>query len=263
MIYAGMLMLDSGETFAIVHTITGGSVSVSTLYKLEEDGSVGWSRTLNNWSTRAPFLNNAGDICVVDENDEYYAYDIDGNQKGNFVLPVHPIGNLFATITSEGDSMLFLDQTDHLRTQRFDNSAWWHGLLGEEGISSVSLNNQGHRVFGTRTTDPDPVTKLNYYDGGTEVWDMVIAGDFLSPIAVDSLDRMYYTTFWYDESAPTTSNGLYCVEPDQTISWFYPTEARYLVAPILVGDDLIVGCIHPAYTGEEDPFHLIGIRGNP
>jgi hypothetical protein len=144
-----------------------------------------------------------------------------------------------------------------------DNSATGAVNLGEEPVSGPALTAAGRIIVGTQTIPPpDPVFKLNHYTGFVEDWDMVIPGNYLGGVAVDSADRMYIGTFFLEDVVVPGTNGISCIRPDQTVAWFYPTADRLPFAPVVADDNLLLCVVTDQLFGAEGTSLLLGIRGS-
>lgn len=262
-VYTGALLDDEGNAFLTSHTLTGGSIASSTLYRLSPDGTVAWSRPTSDTDFVAPFYNNINGICTVDQSGDMYEFDYDGNSQYNFMLPSPPAGNLFAySLVSQTTAVLYADQLDNLRVHFFNNSGTFAFPLGDEPVTAPAINTSDKIIIATRTAAPDQVIKLNYYDGITKVWDMELGGDFVSAIAVDLSDRMYFSTFLSDDTLPTNNNGVSCVLPDQTILWFYPTGSKLAFSPVVADENLVVCGLITSLSSDPGNSYLLGIRGS-
>jgi hypothetical protein len=264
-VYSGTLLDDAGNAFLLSLTLSGSMVTSSTLYKLNSDGSIAWSRATNESSLTAPFYNFDFDVCVVDRAGELYAFDDDGNLQHNFMLPFPPASALLDTSVASFETLLvFGDSGNNIRIHVYNDSFTTAISLGEQPITSPTVNTQSHIVVGTLSTGPDPALLLNYYDAGTELWDIQIGGEYMSNLCVGQSDRIYFSSFFVDESAPVNFNGVSCVLPDQTTAWFYPTEEERAAAPVIADENLLVFATGTLFgsSGGHKNSSIIGIRGN-
>ncbi len=266
----GLLMLasplidDIGTTFIVTHTISGESLAASTLYKLLPDGSIDWSRPLNDSCLMSPFLNSQNEVTVVDGNSELYSFDYDGVATQNFMLPDPPLsgGFLGYNIAIRDVAIAYSTSNDSVRVVLEDNSFTGAIVLGEEAITGPVLTNDNDIVLGTKTLAPDPVFKLNHYTGNVENWDMIIPGNLLTGIAVDQADQMYISTYFLNEVAPPGTNGVSCVLPDQTVAWFYPSGDAVPFAPVVADDNLVLCVLGGSLFTSEGNSSLMGISGS-
>jgi len=263
-LFASPLTDDVGTVFVLTHTLSGNTLASSTLFKLLPDGSIDWSRPLNDSTLTSPFLNSLGDVTVIDESAELYSYDYAGTLTHSFTAPDLPLTNglLANNIAIRGPAIAYSTKNNSVRIVTEDNSLTAAINLGEAPVSGPALTGANSIVVGTQTIPPpDPVFKLNHYTGGVEDWDMVIPGNFLGGIAVDAAERIYITTFLADNVLPGT-NGVSCIRPDQTVAWFYPTEGAIPFAPVIADDNLLVCVLSTSLSGTEGTFSLLGIRGS-
>jgi hypothetical protein len=261
LLYGSPLLDSLGNVYILSHTLSGTTLTSSTLYRLTPDGAVDWSRALNDLCQSSPFFNSLGNVTVVDEAGELYSFDETGTSAFNFTMPDTPDSSIFTSgICFRDTSVLFSTNTNGIRLNTESNSiSAFLDLGGEEPETMPSMNSLDDIIVGTSTTGIDPVYKLNYYDGAIEQWDIDMPGNFLSNIAIDASDRMYISTFLMGDGAPTFGNGISCVLPDQTTAWFHPTGTSIVFTVSLVADNLLVGLAATGITG--GTMQLIGIKG--
>jgi len=259
----GPLLEDDGTAYIVSHTLSGMDVSSSTLYKLTAAGAIDWSRPLNAPVLAAPFHNSTGHVTLVDEAGELYSYGDDGVLAYNFMLPDSPSSYLYGFgVAFRGVAVIYCTDGDELAVVAENNSITWIDGLGETPVTPPSIGNDDRIVFGTQTTGPDPVQKLNRYDGVVEQWDMDVAGNMMSHITIDDSDTMYYTAFHAHQAGFAHINGIYCVLPDQTTPWFHPTGENFPFAPIIADENLIVCLVTEGWFTSSTRSFLTGVRSS-
>lgn len=261
--FSSPLVDDVGNVFVLTHTLSGNTLASSTLFKLLPDGSIDWSRPLNDSTLSSPFLNSQGDVTVIDDSAELYSYDYSGTLTHNFVAPDLPMNNgpFAANIAIRGPLIAYSTSAASVRLITEDASITVAVNLGEDPISGPALSAGNNIIIGTSTIPPpDPIYKLNHYTGAVKDWDMAIPGDTLGGIAVDPADRIYIATFLTGDTVLPGTNGISCIRPDQTVAWFYSTEDAYPFSPVVADDNLVV-CVLISSLTEESTSSLLGIRG--
>jgi len=258
------LVDDDGTVFVLTHTLSGNNLVSSTLYKLLPDGSIDWSRPLNDSSLASPFFNSQGDVTIIDDSAELYSYDYSGAQTYNFVAPDPPMSNgpFAGNIAIRGPIIAYSTSTTSVRLVAEDASVTVALNLGEDPISGPALTAAGSIIVGTRTIPPpDPVYKLNHYTGAVKDWDMAIPGNTLGGVAVDAADRIYIATFLADDVVLPGTNGISCIRPDQTVAWFYSTGDEFPFSPVVADENLVV-CVLISSLTDDSATWLLGIRGS-
>jgi hypothetical protein len=195
---------------------------------------------------------------------EVYSYDYDGNETYNFILPDEPRDALFAWgVALRGTSFHYLTENNKYRIHGFDNSATSHVDLGAEPLTMPSLNSENKTVFVVVVPGMNPGFQLQYFDGTAFQWDNHLGGNATSKIAIDDLDRMYFSTFLGGDSVPTNGNGIHCVLTDQTESWFYPLENEFAGTVIIGNENLLLATTTGGlFSQSDETTKLLGIRGN-
>jgi len=256
------LVDDAGTVFILAHALGGsGGVTSSTLHKLLPDGTAEWGRQLNDPGLISPFLNSQAQPTVVDNAGELYSYDYQGTLAQNFMLPEPPGAFIYPHGPAiRAGLMVYCSDSDQLRFHMDDDTFEGHVDLGEEGITMPSLNNESKIIFGSRTLDPNPALRINHYTAGIEDWEYAISGTVVSDIAIDSEDRMFYGT-WLASEVPLT-NGVYCLEPDQTIAWYFPTDEWAATAVTIAGENLLACVLLEGWDDPQSTTKVLGIRGD-
>jgi outer membrane protein assembly factor BamB len=259
--FTSPLVDDTGNTFVLTHILSGELISASTLYKLLPDGTTDWSRTLNSSCLASPFLNSQAQPTVVDDAGELYSFDYAGVSTYNFMLPAPPAQSFLfqASVAIREYLLIYFTDNEMMRIHWEDDSQQGSAILGEQAVTAPSLANEFRTVFGSRMPAPDSSLRLNHYTAGIENWDLPISGHLISNIAIDSQDRMYYGSLLYYETGLT--NGVYCVLPDQTTSWYYPTDEWGPLNITIADDNLLVCVLLRDLEGAGADTKLLGIRG--
>ena len=158
-------------------------------------------------------------------------------------------------IAVSGESLLYSTDAESIRLHDYDNVAWTDIMLGEEVITSPSLNTLGMYLFGSRTAEG--ASRLGCWLGGDPLWATDLPGTMMTNVATDYANSMYLAT--YDPTAPgSLVNGISCLLADRTAAWFYPTGNIFVTQVSLASEGLLTCVGRDSAAGE---FVLIGIRG--
>jgi len=260
---SGTLVTDTGEVYCLSHIYSGGTFTASTLYKLTAAGEIDWSRPLHAACLSSPFFNTEDEVTVIDKAGELYSFDDTGASTENFMAIDQPLTNFFLghDVVFLAGFILYTTDNGRMRIVAEDDTFTNSINLGEDGASSPTVNAAGKILLGTVATNPNPAFKLNQYTGGIEDWEMAIPGTFLGGIVADTADRLYISTYESEIPLPG-STGISCILPDQTISWFYPTDGKFAFTPIIADENLLVCALMGDIYGDGTHASLIGIRSN-
>lgn len=256
--YANPLIEDDGTVYILTQMMSGNELVSSTLFRLDPEGAVDWSRPLTGVCTSAPFPNDQGDVTVVDKAGMLYSFNETGNPTQSYLLPDLPDKDFLAGgVLAYGPELIYTTDNDSFRIHLFNNMMSIPCGLGEDGVTMPVLNTVQRMALGTQTAAD--VLRLNLYDGTNLAWAMDLPGTLMSNIAVDRGDNMYLAT--YDAGGGLqTGNGVSRVQSDQTASWFFPTGTALPSGVIVAGDGLIV-CVTGGFVTADMPT-LVGIRGD-
>ena len=245
--------------YILAHTITSSDISSSTLYKLDEQGTIVWSRDLSSICLSSPFFDADGNVTVVNVEGQVTTYKPDGAMWFQFstgsVMTDYPYARGAA---ERSGALCFATKDLGLRTTAYNNtSSSFFDLAGEQPLTMPCINLAGDYAIGTLDTTPTETCKLNYISGGAEMWEITLPGNHLSNIAIDLNSRMYLATCLIEQGEPGASNGVHCVWQDQTKAWTYQTGASLPISLALVGPkELAILAI------SSSGLELIGISGN-
>jgi hypothetical protein len=245
--------------YILCHATTGGAISTSTLYKLDNAGAIVWSRDLNSKCINSPFFDTEGNISVVDSTGKVSSYKPDSTLWYQFATGSVPFDSTDARgVVERGGFLYFATDDKGIRGIAYNNTiSTLFGLDDELPITMPSINILGDCAIGTSDTTPFETSKLNYISGNAEVWEVTLPGNYLSDIALDLNSRMYLTSCLLEQGDPGTDNGVHCIWQDQTKAWFYPTGTYYPMNLALVADKQLA-----VMALGTDGMRLISIKGN-
>jgi hypothetical protein len=250
-------LIDShGNIYIVVHTAMGETITTSTLFKLDNTGAVLWSRDLGSRCLNSPFFDPEGDVAMVTDTGQLIAYQSDGSMWFLFDMGSIPDSLSFTQgVMIRGNMIYFSTDDKKIRKTAYDNSSSeFYDLGGETALTMPAMDMLGNLALGTTAAQ---IAKLSYFTGGVEVWQDTLPGNHLSNIALDLYDRMYLASCLLEQGDPGSSNGVHCVLPDQTKSWFYPTGEYYPMSLALVASKQLV-CMALGASGAR----IISIKGN-
>ncbi len=259
-VFGSPVLLDSGEVYIVTQVFSGGGFTASTLYKLNSDASVAWSRGAANGCQSSPFLTDAGQICALDTQGNFYCWDADGNAVYDYTLPLKPQSGYFSMgVATRALFLTYAEDSTSFRVNALDNTIGVSNALGtEEPRTMPAITSAGHFILGTQDTGTSAL-KLNDYLGGAQQWEIGIPGDMMTNIAIDAVDNMYFGTF-LQSGGTLAGNGVSCVRNDQSTLWFYPTLNFVPLFCIAASENLVVCLVADGIISGQ--VKLIGISGS-
>jgi outer membrane protein assembly factor BamB len=252
-------LIDSADNVYILgHNILINTISNSTLYKLDSNGAVVWSRDLACTCIRSPFFDADGNPSVVCDTGFLIAYKPDGSLWNKFDMDFVPSGYLFATGGMERGGMIYYaTDNNFIRLIKFDGTAPnTYNLNDEYPLTMPSMDILGNIAIGTRATSSQ-TPKLKYINNGALLWEIGLPGTNISNIAMDLSCRMYFATCWLETGSYPDSNTIQCVLQDQTKSWSYIT-GDYLPFKLALVKNKLLVCT----TNGPGGMRLYGISEN-